>query len=145
MITVARQLWNAVRLAFYFVQMENVRIKAPSWIHIFLKFLFSGLCHITSMYYDNSSLLCKLKLSENDPCSYSAQCLGDMKCTNGMCTCTSTITEYFDSISISCQLKTSFNTKCFMDRTCRSDLDLICLNNLCNCNPSQLWSGSKCI
>ena len=81
------------------------------------------------MYWDTLLLTCKQKQTEFYSCTRSNQCLGPMNCTNGVCECQSY--EYFNSTDLKCQPKTLYSTQCKMSRTCRTDLGLICDNNIC--------------
>lgn len=60
--------------------------------------------------------------------------------------CTCDTSKFFENTTSTCQDKFLNGSYCDKDLQCRSDLGLVCANNICICGSSQhQWSGSKCL
>lgn len=103
-----------------------------------------GLCNLTYMYFDSTSLRCETKKIESESCTSSIQCLGDMICSGGTCQCSNAVTHYFEYKNLSCSSKTLNYTSCYENRTCRSDLGLSCQNDFCQCSVDLFWNSKNC-
>lgn len=97
------------------------------------------------MYFNFTESKCVSKKSEDEICSQTLNCLGDMICsTSGTCQCSNSTTHYFDYGSLTCIPKTLNDTLCSRTKTCRSDLGLSCQNGLCQCSSPLFWHSGQC-
>jgi hypothetical protein len=110
---------------------------------IFMIFL-KGLCNLTYMYFDSTSLICEMKKNESALCTSNIMCLGDMICAFGTCQCLNASTHYFEYKNLTCVPKTLNYTSCYENRTCRSDLGLSCHNDFCQCSSDLFWNFNNC-
>ena len=58
----------------------------------------------------------------------------------GVCICAG----YMFWNGTTCVSDQTVNTTCSDSSQCRVDLGLTCISNICSCNASYYWSGSKC-
>lgn len=91
-----------------------------------------------------NSVICEKK-KENEICSLSDQCIGNLVCLNGVCKCSNSTVLYFDNSTSFCEAKKLNNFSCLNTLNCRDDLGLNCTLSLCQCDvTNKFWDGNSC-
>jgi hypothetical protein len=96
-------------------------------------------------------LTCQSRVGDQNYCESTSQCLSPLTCSLTQvtfCECTG-VASYYDAAvsSTSCSTKVTINQACSTTILCRTDLDLECVNNICQCiSEKPVWSvtANKC-
>lgn len=106
--------------------------------------LYSCVCN-DSLFWNGST--CVPQNLFNVTCTSSIQCRSDLglscNLTQSQCVCNSS--SFWNSTRLSCQSKPAFGSYCLNPTVpCDQNLGFYCISNMCGCNSTYFYDGSKC-
>ena len=93
-------------------------------------------------FYNETSGLCKARLSRLDTCNLTCQCTPPFECITNQCDCL----DYYSSINRTCVSNLWYGDQCSNTADCEATPNafMTCFLGTCRCNSSGLWNGTQC-